>query len=80
MAIHGNDTEADGVVIEATADGPAHAQLIAGQPLREPIAQYGPFVMNTQEEIYQALSDFRSGRLGEASAQPKDGKSTPAAQ
>ena len=80
MAILGNDTEAHGVVIEATADGPAHALLIAGQPLREPITQYGPFVMNTQEEIYQALSDFRSGRLGEASAQPNDDKSTPAAQ
>lgn len=32
---------------------------------REPIVQYGPFVMNSQQEIYQALSDFRDGRLGE---------------
>ena len=66
MAILGNDAEADGVVIEAAGDEPARVLLIAGQPLREPIAQYGPFVMNTQEEIYQALSDFRGGRLGEA--------------
>jgi redox-sensitive bicupin YhaK (pirin superfamily) len=38
--------------------------LIAGVPLNEPIARYGPFVMNTAEEIHQAFEDFRSGRLG----------------
>ena len=37
--------------------------LIAGKPLREPIVQYGPFVMNTREEIEQALRDFRDDRL-----------------
>lgn len=37
--------------------------LIAGKPLHEPIVQYGPFVMNTQEEIKQAMDDFRQGRL-----------------
>ena len=36
---------------------------IAGQPLHEPIARYGPFVMNTEQEIYQAISDYRSGTL-----------------
>jgi quercetin 2,3-dioxygenase len=61
MAVLANDAQADGVVIEASAD--TKALLIAGQPLNEPIAQYGPFVMNTQQEIYQALSDFRDGRL-----------------
>ena len=61
MAILGRDAQADGVVIEASAD--ARALLIAGRPLNEPIAQYGPFVMNTEQEIYQALSDFRDGRL-----------------
>jgi len=65
MAILANDARADGVVIEAAADAPARVLLIAGRPLGEPIAQYGPFVMNTQQEIYQALSDFREGRLGE---------------
>ena len=49
--------------MEATSD--AKALLIAGCPLNEPIAQYGPFVMNTKDEIYQALNDFRDGRLGE---------------
>jgi redox-sensitive bicupin YhaK (pirin superfamily) len=52
----------DGVVLEAGAEG-ARAILIAGRPLREPIAQYGPFVMNTQQEIIQAVEDFRAGRL-----------------
>jgi redox-sensitive bicupin YhaK (pirin superfamily) len=37
--------------------------LIAGQPLKEPIAQYGPFVMNSTEQIHQAIADFRAGRL-----------------
>ena len=63
MALLANSPEADGVVIEASAD--AKVLLIAGQPLGEPIAQYGPFIMNTQQEIYQALSDMRDGRLGE---------------
>jgi redox-sensitive bicupin YhaK (pirin superfamily) len=63
MAILANDARADGVQIEASAD--ARLLLIAGRPLREPIVQYGPFVMNTKEEIYQALNDFRDGRLGE---------------
>ncbi len=63
MAILANDALADGVVIEANVD--AKVLLISGQPLSEPIVQYGPFVMNTQDEINQALSDFRGGRLGE---------------
>jgi redox-sensitive bicupin YhaK (pirin superfamily) len=38
--------------------------LIGGVPLNEPIARYGPFVMNTREEIYQAVEDYQSGRMG----------------
>jgi hypothetical protein len=38
--------------------------LIAGAPLKEPVARYGPFVMNTKEEINRALDDYRSGRMG----------------
>lgn len=66
MALLANDAQADGVIVEATAD--AQLLLIAGRPLKETIVQYGPFVMNSQQEIYQALSDFRDGRLGESAA------------
>ncbi len=64
MAILANTPQVDGVVIEASAD--AQFILVSGKPLKEPIVQYGPFVMNTKEEIYQALADFRDGRLGES--------------
>ena len=37
--------------------------LLAGKPIREPIVQYGPFVMNTREEIEQAIADYQSGAL-----------------
>jgi redox-sensitive bicupin YhaK (pirin superfamily) len=62
MAILANTPGSDGVVLAAGADG-ARALLIAGRPLAEPIAQYGPFVMNTHDEIFQAVRDFQSGRL-----------------
>jgi len=64
MAILANTPQTDGVVIEASAN--AKFILVAGLPLKQPIVQYGPFVMNTKEEIYQALADFRDGRLGES--------------
>jgi hypothetical protein len=55
------------VRIEAGAAG-ARALLLAARPLGEPVVQYGPFVMNTRAEIEQAVEDFRSGRLGAATA------------
>ena len=61
MGILSNTTEADGVTLSAVED--ARLILVAGRPLNEPIVQYGPFVMNTQEEIHQAMDDFRNGRL-----------------
>jgi redox-sensitive bicupin YhaK (pirin superfamily) len=62
MALLANDPDSDGVALQAGAEG-ARAILIAGQPLNEPIAQYGPFVMNTNQEIVQAVEDYRAGRL-----------------
>jgi redox-sensitive bicupin YhaK (pirin superfamily) len=62
MAILANTPGSDGVVLQAGAEG-ARAILIAGCPLQEPIAQYGPFVMNTQQELVQAVQDFQAGRL-----------------
>ncbi len=49
---------------DADAAGPLSLLLLAGVPLREPIARYGPFVMNTREEIIQAVEDYRAGRMG----------------
>lgn len=54
MAVLANAADRDG----------ARALVIAGKPLNEPIAQYGPFVMNRQAEIFQAVEDFRAGKFG----------------
>jgi quercetin 2,3-dioxygenase len=61
MAILDNDVGSDGVVLRASTA--TRALLIAGKPLGEPIAQYGPFVMNSDEEIFQAVQDYQSGRF-----------------
>ena len=53
--------EGDGLVLRGQAG--TRAIVIAGQPLGEPIAQYGPFVMNTREELMQAVDDFRAGKF-----------------
>ncbi|EYS93353.1 pirin [Cupriavidus sp. SK-4] len=66
MGVLDNAGQSDGVIVRAEAD--ARFLLIAGQPLNEPIAQYGPFVMNTQEQIYQTLADFRDGRFATSAA------------
>ncbi|MGI9293725.1 MAG: pirin-like C-terminal cupin domain-containing protein, partial [Pseudomonadales bacterium] len=53
--------EGDGVKLSATEN--SRLLLLAGQPLNEPVVNWGPFVMNTREEIDQAIQDYRSGRL-----------------
>lgn len=61
MAILSNTPGADGVALHAEVE--TRFLLIAGAPLNEPIAQWGPFVMNTREQVEQAIDDFRQGRL-----------------
>ena len=61
MAILDNAQGSDGVLLKAAQA--ARALLIAGKPLGEPIVQYGPFVMNTQDEIARAVQDYRAGRF-----------------
>ena len=58
--------DSDEVKIENPEDAKATLEvlLIAGVPLNEPVARYGPFVMNTEGEIYQAIEDYRQGRMG----------------
>jgi redox-sensitive bicupin YhaK (pirin superfamily) len=65
MAILSNAPDAEGVRLFAAAGqpGPSHALLVAGRPLRESIVQYGPFVMNSMQEIQQAVTDYQRGVL-----------------
>ena len=58
-------SEGDSVTIKAVAEN-ARMLVLAGKPINEPIAQYGPFVMNTMDEVDQAIQDYRSGRLTDA--------------
>ncbi len=54
----------DHVVVTGSGTEPLEVLLLGGQPLREPVEQYGPFVMNTRAELQQAVDDFNAGRLG----------------
>jgi len=53
-----------GTSLKVSADGAVSFMLLAGEPLGEPIAHYGPFVMNTPAEIEQAIQDYQAGRMG----------------
>ena len=54
--------DGDAVVLEGR-EADTRLILVAGQPLREPVARYGPFVMNTQAELRQAFEDYQAGRF-----------------
>ncbi|AXT47586.1 MULTISPECIES: pirin family protein [Chromobacterium] len=61
MAVLDNRNGSNGVSVRAEID--SRLLLIAGKPLGEPIAQWGPFVMNTREQVEEAIADFRDGRF-----------------
>jgi len=61
IAVLGQD--GNRVLLKAETD--SNLLLLSGEPINEPVASYGPFVMNTREEIMQAVDDFRSGRFGQ---------------
>ncbi len=64
MVIFARDGDEISIRAPANAISPLDVLLLAGMPLKEPIVQYGPFIMNTSEEIHQAIEDYRSGKMG----------------
>ncbi len=60
-------TTGDGESIELfnASEAPTELLVLSGEPLGEPVSRYGPFVMNTEEEIRQAIRDYQAGRLGQ---------------
>jgi redox-sensitive bicupin YhaK (pirin superfamily) len=65
MVMFASDGGTVSIEVPHSASEPLEVLLIAGAPLREPVARYGPFVMNTKEEIIKAFEDYREGRMGE---------------
>jgi hypothetical protein len=54
-----------GTEVSIAASEDAQVLLLAGEPINEPVFGYGPFVMNTREEIIQAFEDFNAGKFGQ---------------
>lgn len=65
MVIFDADGDAAKLGVPADAEQSMRLLLLAGVPLNEPVVRYGPFVMNTEQEIHQAIRDYQSGRMGE---------------
>ncbi|MBW4547884.1 MAG: pirin family protein [Symplocastrum torsivum CPER-KK1] len=64
MVLFAQDGQEVTIANSADAEKPLDLLLIAGVPLNEPVVRYGPFVMNTEAEILQAIEDYRNGRMG----------------
>ncbi|MBI2061159.1 MAG: pirin family protein [Nitrospirae bacterium] len=64
MVIFGANGDEVSLACAPDAGSPLECLLIGGVPLKEPVARYGPFVMNTEREIREAIDDYRSGRFG----------------
>lgn len=64
MAMLAQDGDELSIAVPEGAPHPMELLLIAGEPIREPVVRYGPFVMNSKSEILQAVRDFSEGRLG----------------
>ena len=65
MVLFAQDGEEVAIANPSDAQSPLDVLLIAGVPLNEPVVRYGPFVMNTEAEIFQAIEDYRNGRMGQ---------------
>jgi hypothetical protein len=75
VTVNDETRAADGQVVlfertggEILADGHAKLLILSGRPIDEPVVSYGPFVMNSEDEIRRALSDYQSGRFGRMEA------------
>jgi len=64
MVVFAHDGDAVSLATPAGAGQPLEALIVGGEPLREPVVRYGPFVMNSEQELVQAFEDYRSGRMG----------------
>jgi redox-sensitive bicupin YhaK (pirin superfamily) len=63
-AKHGIKLQPDAALSITNSDAPARLLLLQGRPINEPVAQHGPFVMNTREELVQAFNDYQQTQFG----------------
>ncbi len=67
LLVEDDERISDGDIALATPQdvtGPLDCIVLTGEPINEPMVRYGPFVMNTEAEIHEAITDFKAGRMG----------------